>query len=196
MSLEAPPVPPLVPACLWSFAALLPIKRTTLYFSVPLDHARQQLIDAATVPWMVAQRTAVFNEQRVYHRYAVTVVGDTLTIDGPRGIRAWPLTTQGILSTTPEGCALHLTSRLAGRYSLLIIGIVFAMIAIAGATIGPGMVDGPAPWWIGPLAGTLVSSSVFMFPYSLFVMGVKYGARFIHDQCGRTIMEIPRVEVL
>jgi hypothetical protein len=190
------PAPPLVPAWMWSFAAVLPIKRAIMAFPVPLADARQRMLAAATTPWMVGQRTAVFNEQRVYHRYDVSVVGDVITIDGPRGVRAWPLATQGVLSTTPDGCALHITSRLAGRYAFLIIGFIFAMVALGGALIGPGMVVGPAPWWIGPLAGSIVTSSVLILPYSGFVFGVKYGARFIREQCGRTILGVPRVEIL
>lgn len=190
MASHSPPPIPRLPSWLWSFVWVLPISHATMAVPIPFEAARQRLIDAAATPWMVDRWIA---GQRQPYRYAVTVAGDTIIIDGPHGWRVSPLLTQGMLSPAPDGCTLWLESTLLGRHPVRGMGMVIAIVALVGAWIFRDSVVGPGPQWLGPVIGALLSSSLLVTLSSVLGFTVKYEARFIRDQCVRTIEGMPRV---
>jgi hypothetical protein len=193
------PGAPCVAMWRWSLEGVLLIKRTTLYFPVPLDLARQRLTEAATSP-LVVGNAFVPHQPKYHHYYDAVVREDSITIEGPRRSEYMrtprPLSVQGVLFATSTGSALQLASRPRSGSPLVVFGFVVALSIIVGIVwIGPRIVVGSVPWWTGPVIGSLVSSSIFFCVYGLYVFAFKYASQVLFDQCGRTILGIPPVDI-
>ena len=165
------PVQAATPPLMLFFEGILPVKRATLYFPLPLEEARQRLGNATRSPWIIGNSSGVFSNQ---YRYDVATVGDTIVIDGPLGHKKWTLHTQGLLFVSPYGTALHLISRLSRKH-ILMAALAFLFFVIVAVS----------------RSGSLLPIVALLFPYGGLVFIAKYEARTISDLCGRAILGMP-----
>ena len=158
-----------------AWASFFPHKTTTLYFALPLDQARQMLINSARSPWISSQNSGIFADQR---RYDVEIHSDTIVIEGPFGYRKTTLHTEGRLLTTPHGTALQLASGMSSGSAIMVGGVILFLFVAVVVSFGSLR---PLVLIVAPILGI----------YGVLLFNVSYEGNLIADLCGRAILGVP-----